>query len=154
MRVVRELSVLLLLFLACRKRPTVYVEPRTQLKFVLIPAGQFTMGSPATEPGRRGDEIPHRVRITRSFYLSATEVTQRQWLTVMEYNHSTFRGSGLDAPVEQVSWNEVQQFLRRLNEGHAATFRLPTEAEWEYACRAGTKTIYSVGDRLSPDAAN
>jgi formylglycine-generating enzyme required for sulfatase activity len=130
---------LVVLALACAPRAS-YVEPRTGMKFVHIPAGTFTMGSPLTEPSRQKDETPHRVTITRAFYMSATEVTQRQWQTVMGSNPSHFRNP--DAPVERVTWNEIREFLRRIDA------RLPTEAEWEYACRAGTTTAYSTGATL------
>ena len=149
----RLLIALALLALACRERT--WVEPRTGITFVRIPAGEFTMGAPLDEPFRRDDEVPHRVRISRPFLMSQTEVTQRQWMAVMGNNPSTFQAAGLDAPVESVTWNEVQEFLRRLNARNGgARFRLPTEAEWEYACRAGSTSAYSGGPRLTTDAAN
>lgn len=128
--------------------------PLMGLKLVRIPAGTFTMGSPPEEAKRQADESPHRVVISRPFYLSATEVTQRQWMAVMGNNPSHFRAVGLDAPVEQVTWNDVQEFLRRLNAHGREHYRLPTEAEWEYACRAGGETAYAFGDRISTDQAN
>ena len=102
------------------------------------------MGTPDTT----GREFPHRVNITRPFYLGITEVTQAQWLAVMGKNRSTFEGD-LQRPVERVSWNDCQQFLERINQSSATArfrFRLPTEAEWEYACRAGTTTKFYFGD--------
>ncbi|HEY0370917.1 MAG TPA: formylglycine-generating enzyme family protein, partial [Thermoanaerobaculia bacterium] len=108
-----------------------------KVAFVRIPKGEFLMGEPGSQ---------HRVTISKAFEMSATEVTQRQWQEVMGTNPSAFPNP--DAPVEQVTWNEVQEFLRRTKT------RLPTEAEWEYACRAGTRTAYHTGDALPPDAAN
>jgi formylglycine-generating enzyme len=141
----RLLLALAALTMACAPARTL-IEPRTGMKLVLIPAGELVMGSVPGEPMRQDDEVPHRVTISRPFYLSATEVTQRQWLAVMGTNPSRFPNP--DAPVEQVTWNDVQEFLRRLD------VRLPTEAEWEYACRAGTTTAYSVGAVLSAEDAN
>ena len=125
------------------------------MEFVLIPAGQFMMGSPLHEPGRDLDERLHRVTLTRPFYLQTTEVTQEQWQKVMRYNPSRFKNCGNGCPVEMVSWNEVQDFISRLNqlEGTHA-YRLPTEAEWEYACRAGTEMPFYTGTCISTDQAN
>ncbi len=118
------------------------------LEMVRIPAGEFLMGSPESEHDARNSERPqHPVRITRSFYLGKYPVTQQQWEAVMASNPSHFKGSR--NPVEEVSWNDCQEFLQRLNEKAGdgrREFRLPTEAEWEYACRAGTTTRYSFGD--------
>ena len=117
------------------------------MELVLIPAGTFQMGSPASEPYRRNDEGPlHRVAIGQPFYLGKYEVTQAQWRAVMGTNPSYF--SNCDTcPVERVSWDDVQDFIEKLNaqEG-VTTYRLPSEAEWEYAARAGTQTAYSFGD--------
>jgi sulfatase modifying factor 1 len=142
------------LLYACGLHAATFVEPHTQMKFVLIPAGSFNMGSPTTEKDHRPDEGLHRVTISRPFYLGAFEVTQAQWTAVMGYNHSQLRGHGEQVPVETVTWFEVQEFLRRLNELHEGHFRLPTEAEWEYACRAGSKTAYAFGNRLRKTQAN
>lgn len=148
-------AILIVIVIAgCAPRRAVSTEPLTGLEFVLIKSGRFTMGSPVGEPGRQDDETAHEVVLSRDFYLSATEVTQRQWVAVMGYNPSTFRKAGLDAPVEQVNWHEVQTFLARLSAHNKARFRLPTEAEWEYACRAGTTTAYAFGDRLAATGAN
>ncbi len=135
-----------LVFVCCAKTP--YVEPATGMTFVPIPKGAFVMGSQS-----RPDERPHRVTITKPFYLSATEVTQRQWMAVMGTNPSHFRGD-LDAPVEQITWYDAKEFLARLNRLGHGKFRLPTEAEWEYACRAGSATEYSAGNSLPESAAN
>jgi formylglycine-generating enzyme required for sulfatase activity/serine/threonine protein kinase len=124
------------------------------MKLVLIPAGDFLMGSPDTDPAAAANEKPqHRVRITRPFYLGATEVTQGQYRAVTDTNPSHFKGSD-DLPVERVSWDDAMAFCATLNkreEGQlgGARYRLPTEAEWEYACRAGTTTRFNSGD--TPD---
>ena len=110
----------------------------TGIEFVLLRPGTFDMGSPPNEEGRDKDETRHRVTLTKAFWMGRYEVTQAQWEAVMGHNPSQSRGP--DLPVEQVSWEACQEFLRRLCEkegvlpGH---YRLPTEAEWEYACRAG-----------------
>ncbi len=123
-----------------------WTEPVTGMRFVLVPAGSFTMGSPAAETGREAQETPHRVTLTRPFWLGRTEVTQGEWQRVMGSNPSKFSDGGAQAPVEQVSFHDVQRFLVRLGElAPGSRFRLPTEAEWEYACRAGTTTAYSTG---------
>jgi formylglycine-generating enzyme required for sulfatase activity len=131
------------------------------MKLVLIPAGEFLMGSDkGDDPDAFDDEQPrHRVRITRPFYLGLTEVTQGQYRAVTGQNPSNFKGSN-DLPVEQVSWNDAIAFCNKLSEleglrpyyqfGAGAEsdgegYRLPTEAEWEYACRAGNPARYSFG---------
>ncbi len=116
-----------------------------KMEMVIIPAGEFVMGSPNNERGRLEVEGPqHRVRITESFYLGMYEVTQAQWQAVMGSNPSQFKSGG-DFPVEMVSWNDCQAFCRKLSLRAEHKVRLPTEAEWEYACRAGTTTVYSFG---------
>ena len=113
------------------------------MDFVLIPAGSFVMGSP--EEIGEGDESPaHKVTLTESFYLGKYEVTQEQWETVMGNNPSRFKGA--KRPVESVSWNDCQKFLAALQRSTGRQFSLPTEAQWEYACRAGTKTQWSCGN--------
>ena len=111
------------------------------MEFVRIPAGSFVMGSPEDEQGRSSVERQHEVRISRDFWMGKYEVTQGEWEAVMGSNPSYFDRCGVGCPVESVSWEDVQEFVRKLNEresgsGHA--YRLPTEAEWEYAARAGT----------------
>jgi formylglycine-generating enzyme required for sulfatase activity len=116
------------------------------MEFVLIPAGSFTMGADKNFEDADDAETPqHPVSISKPFYLGKFEVTQEQWSAVMGNNPSNVKG--LNNPVEQVSWNDVQVFITRLNkqEGHSR-YRLPTEAEWEYAARAGTTSAYSFGD--------
>jgi len=113
----------------------------TLADFVLIPAGQFQMGS--STGGFAAERPVHTVNITRPFYMQKTEVTQAQWQAVMGTNPSLFKTCGPDCPVEQVSWDDIQVFLAKLNQANpGATYRLPTEAEWEYAARAGTTGDY------------
>jgi formylglycine-generating enzyme required for sulfatase activity len=117
------------------------------MKFVLIPAGNFMMGSPPDDPKRNKDEVPrHQVVFSRPFYMQTTEVTQAQHRTIMGGNPSHFKGCDR-CPVEKVSWFDAQEFIRRLNAREKTNkYRLPTEAEWEYACRAGTRTAYYFGN--------
>lgn len=126
-------------------------EAARALRLVLIPPGTFTMGSTVkgkdcdcpTSPLK--DERPaHVVRITKPFYIGIYEVTQEQYESVMGKNPSRYEGKG--APVEHVSWLDARRFCRKLSDKTGMTFRLPTEAEWEYACRAGSSTTYFHGD--------
>jgi formylglycine-generating enzyme required for sulfatase activity len=129
------------------------------MKLNLIPPGEFAMGSPKSEPGRWDDETQHLVKITKPFYLSAHEVTQAQYEQVMGKNPSYFSVSGngkgrvsgdtSQLPVERVSWNDAVEFCRKLSDEEGVEYRLPTEAEWEYACRAGTTTAYSFGNDVA-----
>ena len=124
-----------------------------------IPAGSFTMGSPLDEVDRGDDELPHEVTLTRGFWLADTACTQKVWNVVTGENLSNFKNdedSIQELPVETVSFDDVQAFLTQLNEriGKEATFSLPTEAQWEYACRAGTNTPFSFGKSISTDQAN
>jgi len=120
---------------------TLALADKVTLKLVLIPAGKFMMGSPVNEPGRDFDEGPRRmVTVTRPFYMGVYEVTQEQYECVMGKNPSHFNGAV--NPVEMVSWNDAMEFCRKLSAKSGRTVRLPTEAEWEYACRAGTKTRF------------
>jgi formylglycine-generating enzyme required for sulfatase activity len=113
------------------------------MTFVKIPAGTFMMGSPDSESGRYSNEGPqHQVTISKAFELQTTEVTQSQWQAVMGSNPSKFKGP--DLPVEMVSWDDAQAFITKLNAmGDGYRYRLPTEAEWEYAVRAGTTGPYA-----------
>lgn len=115
------------------------------MEFRRISAGGFMMGSPSSEKGRYDSELQYRVTLTEDYYMQTTEVTQGQWLAVMWNNPSYFKGDP-NLPVEQVSWNDVQEFIQRLNQRGEGQFRLPTEAEWEYAARAGTSSAYSFGN--------
>ena len=135
--------------------PTAKIEtqPETEITndlgmtFVLIPAGTFMMGSPANEKDRFGDEQQHQVTISRPFNLQTTPVTQGQWERVMGDNPSYFKECGEDCPVEQVSWGDAQEFITKLNQMEKTDkYRLPTEAEWEYACRAGSTTRFCFGN--------
>jgi len=115
---------------------------------VRVPAREFMMGSPLSEAGRWSDEGPqHRVTV-RSFSIGRTEVTQAQWRAVMGSNPSYFTACGDDCPVEQVSWDETQQFVARLSSQTGHAYRLPSEAEWEYACRAGSQQQYCGSDNV------
>jgi formylglycine-generating enzyme required for sulfatase activity len=143
-------------------QPTVPTERIPQDGLVRVEGGTFIMGSPASEAGRNSNETPHQVRVG-SFYMGRTEVTQQEWAEVMGSNPSNFKGDRL--PVENISWYDVIEYCNRrsLREGltpaytqngdqviwdrDANGYRLPTEAEWEYACRAGTMTPYSGGKR-------
>ncbi|MGD9248136.1 MAG: SUMF1/EgtB/PvdO family nonheme iron enzyme, partial [Desulfobacteraceae bacterium] len=118
------------------------------MEFVYIQPGTFKMGSPSAEQGRYKDEHQHRVTLTRGYYIQTTEVTQHQWEAVMGNNPSSFRNAcGKDCPVERVSWHDAQAFIRKLNQMEGTTqYRLPTEAQWEYACRAGSTSRFSFGN--------
>jgi formylglycine-generating enzyme required for sulfatase activity len=118
----------------------IFTSPTLGAKFVLVPAGTFTMGSLSSQPGRYGNETQHQVTISRSFYMQTTVVTQEQWKRVMGNNPSGFSSCGDACPVEEVSWNDVQDFINKLNSMEGTDkYRLPTEAEWEYAARSGGK---------------
>jgi formylglycine-generating enzyme required for sulfatase activity len=122
------------------------------MDFVQLPPGVFTLGSPSSEYGHSEKERAHQVSLTKGFYIQTTEVTQGQWEAVMGENPSHFQICGSDCPVEQVSWFDVQRFIQRLNEmEQTRTYRLPTEAEWEYACRAGSSTAYANGGTIKDD---
>ena len=109
------------------------------------------MGSPSSEVDRSSDETQHQVTVS-DFHIGKYEVTQALWKAVMDNNPSNFKGDEL--PVEEVSWNDVQEFLQKLNAKTGKTYRLPTEAEWEYACRAGTTTPFNTGNNLTTSQAN
>ena len=131
------------------------------ISMVQIPAGSFQMGSPATEAERGSGEGPqHRVQL-QSFFLGQTPVTQAQWKEVASWpevdlklnsNHADFKGA--NRPVETVSWEEAMEFCRRLSQRTKLSYTLPSEAQWEYACRAGTTSPFAFGDTLMPDLAN
>lgn len=130
----------------------VHVTNSLGMRLSLIPPGQFMMGSPQDEEWHRPDEILHRVTLTKAFYMGTTEVTQGQWKALMGENPSFFTGDAL--PVETVTWEQAADFCRKLSEKEGAQYRLATEAEWEYACRAGTTTPFHTGETISPDQAN
>jgi formylglycine-generating enzyme required for sulfatase activity len=119
-----------------------------EIKLVQIPEGCFKMGSPANEQGRSEDEGPVRRICVNAFQMGKYEITQEQWREVMGTTPAYFKNRA-SYPVEQVSWNEVQEFISRLNKISKKTYRLPTEAEWEYAARAGTTTVRYWGNDIS-----
>lgn len=131
---------------------TIDLGNEVSMAFVYIPAGEFDMGSPADELKRDDDEGQHHIKLTKPFYMGKFEVTQMQYRVIMNDNKSEFGGDNL--PVENVNWYEAGRFLKKLSEKTNLKFRLPTEAEWEYACRAGTTTPFNVGDTLDSDLAN
>ncbi len=126
------------------------------MEMIYVAPGSFTMGSPSSEDGHEDDETQHRVTLTKGYWLGKYEVTQRQWESVMGDNPSIFKGP--DRPVESISWDDCQKFIEKVDAASRRQLggeaRLPTEAEWEYACRAGTVTAYSWGDALNGDKAN
>ena len=130
-----------------------------KLDLVLIPAGKFIMGTPASETGRNINEPQHEVTLTKPFYMGKYEVTQEQWEAVMGTGFLWFGGNpsstkGAKLPVTDVSWADCQEFIKMLNVKTSGGYRLPTEAEWEYACKAGTNTAYSVGNSITKVDAN
>lgn len=121
--------------------PKTFTSSSTGMEFVLIPSGEFMMGSMEVAAGKP----IHKVTIKNSFYMGIYPVTQKQWTVVMNNNPSHFKGN--DLPVEHVSWNDAQEFIKKLNENESTDkYRLPSEAEWEYACRSGTQTKYYFGN--------
>ena len=134
-------------FTGYAEEPGERVKNSLGMRFVLIQPGKFLMGSPEDEPGRYSGERPHRVNLTKPFYLQTTEVTQGQWQALMGKNPSGHKRCGDGCPVEQVSWDDVQKFIQKLNQKEGADkYRLPTEAEWEYACRAGSTSAFPNGN--------
>lgn len=128
------------------------LDSSTTLEMVLIPGGTFPMGSPTRELERDDDEGPqHQVTVT-AFYLGKYPVTQAQWAAMMGTNPANFKG--MNRPVETISWNEAVEFCRKLSEKSGKEYRLPSEAEWEYACRAGTTTPFYFGKTITPKLAN
>ena len=116
------------------------------MQFVHVAPGEFLMGSPPAEQGRKSEETLHHVKITKPFLMATTAVTQAQWSAVMGSNPSKFHGD--NRPVETVSWNDAVAFCEKLSAKEGKHFRLPTEAEWEYACRAGTQTAFGGTNNL------
>ncbi len=125
------------------------------MEFVQIPAGDFQMGCSKGDKECADNEKPqHKVKIVKSFYLGKFEVTQGQWTKLMGSNPSSFKECGENCPVENVSWNDAQQFIDRLctkEKYNPCKYRLPTEAEWEYAARAGSKTKNYWGDTINDE---
>ena len=137
---------------------TLVLQAGFPMEFVRIPAGSFVMGSPEDEKGRHSNERQHEVRISQGFWMGKYEVTQQDWKRVMGANPSRFSECGSRCPVESVSWDNIQVFIQRLNEqesGSGFAYRLPTEAEWEYAARAGTTgSRYGELDEIAWHQAN
>lgn len=127
-------------------------EKELNLEMVLIPAGTFMMGSPESEDRPWDNETQHKVTLTKPFYLGKFTITQEQWKLVVGNNPSQTKGAKL--PVTDVSWDDCQDFIKKLNANSSGGYRLPTESEWEYACRAGKTTAYSFGDNITPKDAN
>ncbi len=142
------------------------VSSAYDLEMIWVEPGTFTMGSPTTESGRSSSETEHQVTLSQGFYLGKYEVTQAQYEAVMTGNSDglsatpSYFSSNPNRPVEQVSWDDIQVFLTRLNQSDSTNiptgwaYVLPTEAQWEYTCRAGTTTAYSWGDSISSTDAN
>ena len=134
--------------------------PNLKLDMLWCKPGTFMMGSPEDEKVRQEEETQHEVTLTKGFYLGKYEVTQAQWEKVMGTNPSNFKGATL--PMEKVSWNDAMEFCKKLTPMEKAAGRLPegwvytlpSEAQWEYACRAGTTTAYYFGDEITPKQAN
>jgi formylglycine-generating enzyme len=123
------------------------------MKFVWIPPGNFMMGSPKEEKERKPDETQHKVTLTKGFYMGVYTVTQEQWKEVMGNNPSRNKGEK-NLPVDFVSWDDCQEFIKKLRAKDKKHYRLPSEAEWEYSCRAGTTTPFHFGETISSDQAN
>ena len=154
------ISVLMLLVVVCvgcesrKDRLTVDLGNGATMEFVFIPAGKFLMGSRSrvkflwftlgSNEGRSEEKPAHQVKISKGFYMSVTEVTQAQYGAVMGENRSYFKNH--DLPVDSVSWDDAVEFCRKLSKKEGKTYRLPTEAEWEYAARAGSTSRYCFGD--------
>jgi formylglycine-generating enzyme required for sulfatase activity len=132
-------------------RAGVVVRNQMGMEFAYVPAGSFMMGS---ENGERNEKPVHQVTFREGFYMGRYEVTQAQWQAEMKSNPSHFKECG-QCPVERVSWDDAQKFIRKLNaRGEGYAYRLPTESEWEYACRAGTTMEFAYGSSLSSEQAN
>lgn len=143
-----------------KKDKKVYIEKikgkksETEISLLEIPAGEFNMGPSFGEKYQLPNEkLKIGVKIEKPFYMSRYPITQEQWETVMGYNFSTFRGQR-NLPVETISWDEAQTFCEKISTATTRKYRLPTEEEWEYACRAGTQTRFYFGDEIRPNQAN
>jgi formylglycine-generating enzyme required for sulfatase activity len=148
------LLVVVLMLAACSKELVPrWTEPTTKMEFILLPAGDFVAGSPTTESGHQDDETLYPVRIAVPIYMAAHEVTQTEWAAIMTPGTPPAPAEA-SLPVVNVNWEEARQFVDRLNQGQPWRLRLPSEVEWEYACRAGTTTPYSTGEHLSTAEAN
>jgi formylglycine-generating enzyme required for sulfatase activity len=153
----KALAILLVPFLGVplagqEKGPPKVVKNSIGMELIRVDAGKFTMGSPDTEVKREEGEDLHEVEISKAFYIGKFEVTQAEYKAVMDKNPSRFQGDKL--PVETVSWVEAKEFCDKLSKKENKQYTLPTEAEWEYACRAGTKTPFCYGKSVSTDDIN
>lgn len=138
---------------AIQSKPKAF-KSKMGIEFVPLPAGEFTMGcSPGDSECSNSEKPEHKVEITKGFYMGKYEITQAQWKALMEENPSKFNSCCGNCPVEQVSWDDIQEFLRNLNKKEGRTgenmIRLPTEAEWEYAAREGTRAKTYATDLCS-----
>jgi len=123
-----------------------YISNSLGMTFRLIPCGTFVMGSPSDELGRDSNETQYTVTISEPYYIQTTEVTQGQWKAVMGSNPSSFTNCGLNCPVEYITWEDTQTFIAALNAMGEGSYTLPTEAQWEYAARAGSDKAFANGD--------
>jgi formylglycine-generating enzyme required for sulfatase activity len=123
------------------------------MKFIYIDPGTFIMGSPPEEKGRKPDEVQHSVTLTKGFYLQSTEVTREQWRKLMKSDPIDFTDDCVDdCPVNHISWDDSIAFITKLNKKEGINkYRLPTEAEWEYACRAESTTAFETGDNIETE---
>ena len=152
----KTLAILLMLLIAvwCEdsthgQQPVKSITNTIGMKLNKIPAGTFLMGSPETEEGRYGNEHQHEVTITKAFYMQTTEVTRSQWTAVMgaePWKGQSYIKEGPNYPATHISWEDAVAYCEKLSKAEDKTYRLPTEAEWEYACRAGAQTTWSFGN--------
>ncbi|MEN8216056.1 MAG: formylglycine-generating enzyme family protein [Pseudomonadota bacterium] len=131
---------------------TTDLDNGVSLEMVYIPGGRFMMGSPENEKGRDDDEGPQHLVTIAPFYMSKYPITQSQYQAVMGENPSKFQGK--NRPVERVSWSDAVRFSERLSQRTGKVYQLPSEAQWEYACRAGTTTPFDFGDTITSQLAN
>ena len=136
-----------------QQKEITYYKNSIGMEFVQVPAGELMMGSPANEEERSDDEGPqHKVKLSKGFSMGAFEVTQEQYEKVMDTNPANFKGD--KNPVEQVCWNDAVEFCKRLSQKEGTTYGLPSEAQWEYACRAGSATPFYFGKTISTEQVN
>ena len=148
------IAFLIFFFIACPINSTISSENiyinSLGMEFVLIPSGKFIMGSPEKEIGRdgKGKEQQHEVSINRQFYIQTTEVTLKQWRSIMGRKIFGGQKGAEDTPVVKVSWYDCIKYIKKINKLNEGVYRLPTEVEWEYACRAGSSTAYNWGNDI------
>ena len=136
-----------------RKKIAEFAKEKIDPDLVMIPAGSFQMGTPKTDKNFKPNEMLHKVIISKPFKMGKFEVTKEQWNAVMNGGRSSFKEFN-KLPISGINWEDCQSFIEILNKSTKQRYRLPTEAEWEYACRAGTKTYYSFGDKIDGTKAN